>query len=380
MINSSQSQQKTKALTGAQAAVEAMRQIDPGVVAAYPITPQTPIMEDFSKLVANGKVNTELIRVESEHSAMSSVIGAQAAGVRAMTASSSAGLALMFEMLGVASGLRLPIVMHVANRALSSPINIHCDHSDTMGVREQGWIQLYAENPQEVYDLTFLALNLAEDLKVQLPALIAQDGFIISHAVEKVNILNNSVAEKLIGKYHAETNLLNHKKSETVGSLALPNFQMEIKQLQMEATENVLDIYPQMEAKVEKATGKSYPMVEKYSLKNANIALVALGSSTGTIRHTLKENPETAQSVGLLKIRLFRPFPYQKVGELLEQVEKVIVLDRTPTYGSGAPLYLDVKNSLYTFENKPEVESVIYGIGGRDFSSEDVLNIINEIK
>ena len=370
------------ALTGAQAATEALRQINPAVVAAYPITPQTPIIEGFARMVAAGLVETEFIRVESEHSALSAVVGAQAAGVRAMTASSSAGLALMFEILGVASGLRLPIVMLIANRALSSPINIHCDHSDTMGVREQGWLQIYAENPQEVYDHTLLALKLAEHPEIQLPIMVCQDGFITSHAVERVATLADETVQQFIGPYQPQINLLNSQRPETIGPLALPDYQMEIKELQMGAAARALEIYPQTAKELETITGRECPAIETSNLDKADVAIVTLGSTAGTVKHTI-ENLKSQNSnvkTGLLKIRLFRPFPYEEVRKALQYCQQVLVLDRTPTYGAGAPLYLDVKNALYGLENPPAVESIIFGLGGRDFGPGDVEAIISSQK
>ena len=371
MKTNNPSKTQVLALTGAQATTEAMRQVNPAVVAAYPITPQTPIIEGFAGMVADGLVATELIRVESEHSALSAVVGAQASGVRAMTASSSAGLALMFEVLGVASGLRLPIVMSIANRALSSPINIHCDHSDTMGVREQGWLQIYSENPQEVYDHTLLALKLAEHPEVQLPIMVCQDGFITSHATERVATLADETVQQFIGPYQPQTNLLDNKKPETLGPLALPNSQMEIKELQMGAANRALGVYPQVAKELETITKRGYPAIEAFNLDKAGVAIVTLGSTAGTVKHTIGKS-----KVGLLKIRLFRPFPYKKVKEALGHYQKVIVLDRTPTYGAGAPLYLDVKSALYGLENPPVVESIIFGLGGRDFGPEDIESLL----
>lgn len=366
------------ALTGAQAVVEAMRQINPAVVAAYPITPQTPIIEGFAKLVADGKVATEFIPVESEHSALSAVIGAQAAGVRAMTASSSAGLALMFEILGVASGLRLPIVMPIANRALSSPINIHGDHSDSMGVREQGWLQIYSENPQEVYDNTLIALRLAEHADVQLPVMVCQDGFITSHSVEAVTLLADDVVKRFIGEYQPQVNLLDHDNPTTIGPLALPNSLMEIKELQMQAAQKALEIFPEVTREFAELTGREYRAVEGEGLDGAEIVLVALGSTAGTIRHTIRQlkTQSSKLKVGLLKIRLFRPFPYDDVRNQLKSCRRVIVLDRTPAYGAGAPLFLDVKNALYGVSQPPAIESIIYGLGGRDFGPEDIRQIL----
>lgn len=378
MVTTEKPKQMIRALTGAQAVVEAMRQINPAVVAAYPITPQTPIIEGFAKLVADGKVGTEFIPVESEHSALSAVVGAQAAGVRAMTASSSAGLALMFEILGVASGLRLPVVMPIANRALSSPINIHGDHSDSMGVREQGWLQIYSENSQEVYDHVLIALRLAEHPEVQLPIMVCQDGFITSHSVEAVSTLSDQTVVDFIGEYQPQINLLDREHPATIGSLALPNSLMEIKELQMQAAQRALEVFPKVTEEFAKSSGRKYMAIEGEELDGAEIVLTALGSTAGTIRHTIRKFKSQKLNVktGLLKIRLFRPFPYDEVKKQLRGCRRVIVLDRTPAYGAGAPLFLDVKNALYGITKPPAIESIIYGLGGQDFGPEDVKGIL----
>ncbi len=368
------SKQNTLPLTGGQAAAEAMRQINPGVVAVYPITPQTPIIEQFAQFCADGEVETEVINVESEHSAISATLGAQAAGVRAMTATASQGLALMHEILHIASGMRMPLVMNVAARALSAPINIHCDHSDVMNARDTGWIQIFSESPQEVYDHNLLALKLAENPTVQLPAMVIQDGFITSHCVEPVKPLKDTHVSQFIGAYKHPQKLLNFSSPKTLGPVALPNWQMDIKEGQMNAMGKAAESYLQTAEQLSELTGRWYPPAEGFQIEDADTVLVALGSTNGTIRHALSSQKN--KNVGLLKIRLFRPFPYEDVKTMLSKKERIIVLDKTPTFGTAPPLYAEIRNALYEVENQPHVESIIYGLGGRDFDADDVEEIL----
>jgi pyruvate ferredoxin oxidoreductase alpha subunit len=354
----------TKPLSGAYAVSEAMRQIDPDVVAAYPITPQTPIVERFSQFVADGKVKTEFVPVESEHSAMSAVVGASAAGARAMTATSSVGLALMFEVVNAASGMRLPIVMPVVNRALSSPINIHCDHSDTMACRDAGWIQLYSENPQEAYEHTILAIRLAEHKDIQLPVMIAQDGFITSHAVENVSLLKDKVVRKFIGKRKPIHSLLLSKKPVTFGALELPDYFFETKRQQQYAMEMALKHYDNIAKELSELTGNNYPMFEQYRLGDAEAALIALNSSAGTIKKVVDEMRKEGKKVGLLKIRLFRPFNYSQVSTLLRKIPNIGVLDRSYSFGANPPVYSEILSALPS--SKSNVFSFVYGLGGRE--------------
>jgi pyruvate ferredoxin oxidoreductase alpha subunit len=364
----------TKPITGGQAAAEAMRQINPGVVAVYPITPQTPIIEQFAKFCADGEVDTEIVNVESEHSALSTAIGGQAAGVRAMTATASQGLALMHEILHIASGMRMPIVMNVVSRALSSPINIHCDHSDVMNARDAGWIQIFSENPQEVYDHNLLAIKLAEHPDVLLPAMVIQDGFITSHCVERVEVLLDENVQRFTGTYEHPIKLLTYSDPITLGPTALPNWQMDIKEQQMNAMGKAAEHYLQVTEKLSELTGRYYSPTESYNLEQASTVLVALGSTTGTIRTLLKAMNDPA--IGLLKIRLFRPFPYEEVKDKLGKSERIIVLDKTPVFGAAPPLLTEIKNAVYDLDKRPKVESIIYGLGGRDIDTEDIQQML----
>jgi pyruvate ferredoxin oxidoreductase alpha subunit len=362
-----------KVLTGAQAASIAMKQINPDVVAAFPITPQTDIMMNFSKYVANGQVSTEFVLVESEHSAMSAVVGASAGGVRAMTATSSAGLALMFEVLGVASGSRLPIVMNVVNRALSAPINIHCDHSDSMDCRDIGWIQLYSENAQEVYDNTLIGLKLAE--KVKLPVMIMQDGFINSHCLQNVNTLKKDIVKKFIGVYKPVNSLLDLKNPVTIGPLQLTDYYFETKRQQSEAIMKSSEEFENICKSFEKISRQGYYKVEEYKIKNADYVIVALNSISGTVKDVVDELRKQGKKVGFLKIRLFRPFPYKEVLNALKNCKTITVLDRSESFGAKPPLASEIKNSV----SDKKINSIIYGLGGRELLEEDIKIIFKKM-
>lgn len=369
----------TKVLTGALAAAEAMRQIEPDVVPVYPITPQTPIAESFAKFIADGKVKTEMIRAESEHSVMSASAGASAAGARVMTASSSAGLALMWEVLGVVSGMRLPVVMNIANRALSSPINIHCDHSDSMGARDQSWIQIYSETAQEVYENTILAVRLAEEKEVLLPVMVMQDGFIVSHGAEKVQVLPDKKVKSFVGAYVPQDSLLNIKTPVTYGPLALPDYFFEFKRQQVEAMKNALKKYLEIGGELSKITGNKYPYIENYFLDDAEAAIITLSSTCGTVKGVVDKLRGEGKKVGLLKIRLFRPFPYEEIREALRNAKSAAVLDRSLSFGAKAALFSEIKNSICDLDKKPLLQSYIFGLGGRDITSLEIEAVFKEL-
>ncbi|WP_448516495.1 pyruvate synthase subunit PorA [Pseudothermotoga sp.] len=360
------------AITGAEAAAYAMKQIEPDVVAAYPITPQTPIVEYFAKYVADGEVRTEMIPVESEHSAMSAVVGAAAAGARAMTATSAQGLALMSEIVYIASSLRLPIVMGLVNRALSAPINIHCDHSDAMMVRDSGWIQLFCEDVQEVYDLTILAVRLAEHEDVRLPVMVNQDGFILSHGVEPVEVLPDDVVKKFVGELKPIYPLLDTDHPVTYGALDLYDYYFEHKRQQIEAMKHAYRVFPQIAEEFYKISGRKYDYVEPYRMEDAEYVMVALGSSNGTIKDVVDELRSQGKKVGLLKIWMFRPFPKAEIQRYLTARKAVLVLDRAASFGAEAPLYEAVKSALYEVAVRPLMGSFVYGLGGRDLKPEHV--------
>jgi len=368
---------KEKALTGNAAAAEAMRQINPDVVPAFPITPQTAIMQSFATYVANGVVDTEMIRVESEHSAMSCAVGASAAGARVMTATASAGLALMWEIVGVASGLRLPIVMEVVNRALSAPINIHCDHSDAMGARDLGWIQIYSESAQEVYENTLLAMRLAE--KSLLPVMVCQDGFITSHGVENVNIYDDAEVKKFIGEHKYPYSLLNVKKPVTHGPLQLQDYYFETRSQQVPAMEESVKEYAKIGKELGKITGSKYPLFEKIDMDDADAVIVTMSSTAGTTKTAIERLRKNGKKVGLLKLRMFRPFPYKEVAEALKDIKEIAVLDRSLSFGANPPLFSEVKNALFDVKYDGNLHSCVFGLGGRNIFIEEIEETFNKL-
>ncbi|GAB6099705.1 2-ketoisovalerate ferredoxin oxidoreductase subunit alpha [Halanaerocella petrolearia] len=372
---------KKVALTGNEIVAQAMRQINPDAVCAYPITPQTAIVQIFSQFVADGKVDTEYVTVESEHSAMSATVGASAAGGRAMTATAANGLALMWEVLYIASGTRLPIVMPVVNRALSGPINIHCDHSDAMGARDSGWIQLFAENAQEAYDNAIQAVRIAEKEDVMLPAMVNMDGFIISHAVEDVELLADEDVQNFVGEYDPEHTLLDSDNPITVGPLDLQDFYYEHKMQQVAATRNVKDAVLEIAEEYKELTGREYSLFEEYKLDDAEVAVVALGSTTGTAKAAVNNLREQGVKAGLLKIRLFRPFPAEEIAEALNHLKAVAVMDRAETFSTtGGPAFADVRAALYDVNADVEAVNYIYGLGGRDIKVKKVEDVYNDLQ
>jgi pyruvate ferredoxin oxidoreductase alpha subunit len=366
------------ARTGNEAMAEAMRQINPDVVAAYPITPATEIVQIFASYVADGLVDTEFVPVESEHSAMSACIGSAAAGGRTMTGTSSQGLALMAEMLYIAAGLRLPIVLADVNRALSSPINIHCDHSDTMMVKEAGWIQIFSENAQEAYDNMVMAVKIAE--KALTPVIVTTDGFIISHGMERIEILNDKDVKDFVGQYKPENYLLNFDRPITVGALDFTDYYFEHKRQQVEALKDsknhILDVSKEFNSKF----GKQYGLFEKYHLDDAEFAIVAMGSTAGTAKVVVDELRSKGVKAGLLKPRVFRPFPKEEMAEALKHLKTIAVMDRSDSMnGQEGPLCLEVKAALYDGKINKTVLNYIYGLGGREIKLDDILHIYNEL-
>ena len=367
---------KVKALTGTGAGAEAMRQINPDVVPAYPITPQTAIMQKFSTFVADGIVDTELIRVESEHSAMSCAVGASAAGARVMTATASAGLALMWEIVGVASGLRLPIIMAVVNRALSAPINIHCDHSDAMGARDLGWIQIYSESAQEVYENMLIATRLAE--KKLLPVMVCQDGFITSHGVENVEIFDDDKIKNFVGEHKYPHALLDIKKPVTHGPLQLQDYYFETRSQQIPVMEESIKDYLKIGEELSKITGREYKLFDKYNMDDADVVIVTMNSTAGTTKTAIDRLRSEDKKVGLLKLRLFRPFPYKEVAEALKDVKQIVVLDRSVSFGANPPLLGEVKNALFDVKYEGLLHSGVFGLGGRNIFIEDIEDLFNK--
>jgi pyruvate ferredoxin oxidoreductase alpha subunit len=367
-------------LTGDQAAAEAMRQINPDVVAAYPITPQTEIVMTYSQFAADGLVDTEMIPVESEHSAMSACVGASAAGARAMTATSANGLALMWEVVYIAASTRLPIVMPVANRALSGPINIHCDHSDTMGVRDSGWIQIYCENAQEVYESIIMAVRIAEHPKILLPVMVCQDGFITSHAVEGIKKFEDKAVSDFVGRYNASFPLLDIKKPVTYGPLDLQDYYFEHKRQQSEAVGQAKAIIPQVVEEFAKLSGKKYAFIEEYKMEGAEVAILALSSTCGTTKVVVDELRDKGVKAGLVKLRFFRPFPAEEIIAALSGVKAVAVLDRSESFSNhGGPVFNEVRSALYQASSQPLIVNYIYGLGGRDINTDQIGSIYGDL-
>jgi pyruvate ferredoxin oxidoreductase alpha subunit len=360
---------------------EAMRQINPDVVAAYPVTPATEIVQIFSQFVADGLVDTEFVAVESEHSAMSACIGAAAAGARAMTGTSSQGLALMYEMLYIAAGLRLPIVMPEVNRALSSPINIHCDHSDTMGARDSGWIQIFSENSQEAYDNVIQAVRICEEPRVRLPALITADGFIISHGLEVVDLIPDEEVKSFIGEYKAERSLLDIEHPYTLGALDLQDFYFEHKRQEAEAMSNSPEVIRAVGEEFGRRFGRKYGLIEKYKLEDAEIGIVVLGSTAGTSRIVIDDLRKKGIKAGMLKIRVFRPFPHKEIAKNLSSLKAVAVMDRVDgVAGFGSPTFNEVRAALYDLPERPPVVNYIYGLGGREISLEEITSVYKDLE
>ncbi|NWF52841.1 MAG: pyruvate ferredoxin oxidoreductase [Nitrospirae bacterium] len=367
------------AVSGNEAVAEALRQINPDVCAAYPITPQTELMQRFSSFVSDGKVDTELILVESEHSAMSACIGASAAGGRVATATSSQGLALMWEMLYIAAGLRLPIIMPVVNRALSAPLNIHCDHTDAMGARDSGWIQLWSENAQEAYDNTIQAFRIAEHMDIRLPVIICMDGFIIGHSIQRIEYLEDSEVKNFVGEYKALNPILDIDNPKSYGPLILPDLFHEYKRAQHEVTTNVKRVVLEVAEEFEKISGRKYGFFDAYRLEDAEIAIVILNSAAGTSKDVIDEFRDRGIKAGLLKPRLFRPFPYEEVADALKHLRAICVLDRSDSFGGYGPLFLEVSSALCQLESRPKIINKIYGLGGRDYLPQHAEQVLEEL-
>jgi pyruvate ferredoxin oxidoreductase alpha subunit len=379
MIKTVYSKGKLVAKTGNEVMAEAMRQIEPDVVAAYPITPATEIMQIFSQFAADGIVKSEYVAVESEHSAMSATIAASAAGARAMTGTSSQGLCLMWEMLYIASGLRLPIVMAEVNRAISAPLNIHGDQSDTMGARDSGWIQIYSENSQEAYDNMIQATRIAE--KANLPTLVTTDGFIISHCMEVVETYPDTDVKEFVGEYKPARYLLDTKKPYTLGSIDLQDYYFEHRFQLAQAMRDSKSIILEVAKDFEKIFGRKYDLYEKFMLDDAEIAIVVIGSTAGTVKVVVQELREKGIKVGLLKIRVYRPFPAEQIVKDLAHVKAVAVMDRADSCsGAYAPLYSDVVASLYAAGVvNPKVVNYVYGLGGREINTEHIAGVYDTL-
>jgi len=384
--------QETMALNGDEAIAFAAKQCDVDVVAAYPITPQTIIVEKFSEYVANGEVQTEFVCTESEHSAMAACLAASATGARTFTASASAGLALMHEMLFVTSGSRAPVVMAVANRALSSPLNIHGDHSDSIAERDSGWIQIYVENAQEAYDSIVQAFKIAEDVGVSLPIIVGLDGFTISHTLEKVDVLSEETIKQFVGERQLPTvdtqvgkNVpfkLDPQNPMTMGPNALQNYYFEFKRQQEEGMRNALKKIQEVNNEYAKISGRSYGngLIDAYQLDDAEIAIVCIGSTAGTLKVIVDQLRQEGIKAGVLRLRTFRPLPVEELRNALRNVKAIAVMDKSMTPGGlGGAVFSEIRNALYDLKEHPTVISYIFGLGGRDTSPRELRKIFDEL-
>ena len=372
---------KRERLSGNEAVAIALRQINPDVFPAFPITPSTEIPQYFASFVANGQVDTEFITVESEHSSMSATIGASAAGARALTATSSCGLAYMWEELYIAASNRLPLALALVNRALSGPININCDHSDSMGARDAGWIQIYAENNQEAYDNMVQAFRISEHKDVRLPIMICQDGFITSHAVENIELLDDNEVKNFVGEYEPENYLLNPKQAMAVGPYAITDYYMEAKRNQAEGMKNAVAVVKDVAKEFAKVSGREYGLFEEYCMEDAERAVVIIGSAAGTTKDAIDALRAKGEKVGLIKIRLYRPFPADELAKSLKNVKAVAIMDRAEGYSNhGGPLGADVMSALYRAHSQALAVNYIYGLGGRDVRVEDMENVFDALK
>ncbi len=369
-----------KTLNGNQTIAEAVRQIDPDVMAAYPITPSTAIVETIAQFKADGLISGEYVCPESEHSAMSVCIGAASAGGRVMTATASQGLALMWEMLYIAAGLRLPIVASIVNRALAAPISIHGDHSDTMGARDAGWIQIYSENCQEAYDNFIQAFRIGENLDVRTPVMVGLDGFIISHSMEVVKTEDDAAVKKFVGEYQSVYPLLDTSKTFTVGPIDFTDYYFEHKRNQMEGIENAPKVILDVGKEFGETFGREYGFFEEYRMDDAEICIIVMSSAAGTCKDAVDELRDAGINIGLLKPRVFRPFPHHEIAEALRGKKAVAVLDRCASPGAfGAPLFTEVRSALYDLEDRPKIVNYVYGLGGRDIQIEHFKDVAKKL-
>lgn len=368
-------------MSGNEAVAYAIRQINPDVMPAFPITPSTEIPQMVSTYIANGEMDTEFIPVESEHSSMSATIGAEAAGARSLTATSSAGLALMWEELLLAASNRMPCALALVNRTLSGPININCDHTDGMGARDTGWIQIYAENNQEAYDNFIQAYPIAENEKVHLPIMICQDGFITSHAVENIELLEDEIVKDFVGEYEPEEYLLNPGKPIAVGPYSVSNYAMEARKNQEIALENAKDVILEVAKEFEKVSGRNYGLFEEYRTEDADYIMLIIGSAAGTAKQAVDDLRDQGKKVGVIKLRVFRPFPAKELAMALKNCKAVAIMDRCESYnGNGGPLGSEVTAGLFRYKVMIEAVNYIYGLAGRDFTVTDVYHVFDELE
>jgi pyruvate ferredoxin oxidoreductase alpha subunit len=367
-------------MSGNEAIATAMRQINPDVFAMFPITPSTEIPQYFAQYVADGKVDTEFICVESEHSSLSACLGAEAAGARAVTATSSAGLSYMNEVLYVAASLRLPVVLAVACRALTGPININHDYSDSMAERDSGFIQLYGENNQEVYDNYLMAHRIAEHPDVRLPLMICEDGFITSHALENIELEEDDKVKAFVGEYHPENYLLKKENPLAVGPYGVSGYYMEARVAQAYAMKNAKKVILDVAKDFEKTFGRSYGFFEEYKMDDAEIAMVIMGSSAGTAKACVDELRREGVKAGLIKVRVFRPFPGEELSKALSNCKAVAVMDKSEGFSAcGGPLFAEVSGACINMDKRPKMVDIVYGLGGRDFTVDAARSVYDRL-
>jgi pyruvate ferredoxin oxidoreductase alpha subunit len=365
------------AKTGNEALAYAMKQINPDVVAAYPITPSTEIVQIFAQYVSDGKVDSEFVAVESEHSAMSACIGSAASGCRTMTATASQGLALMHEMLFIAGGLRLPIVVPIASRSLSSPLNIHGDHSDSLASRDSGWMQFFCESVQEGYDTLIQCVKIAE--RASLPAICAVDGFILSHCMERIETLEDKLVREFLGPYKPNWNLLDYKKPILVGPATMQDYYFEFKRSQIEGMNQALPVIEAVQEEFKQQFGRCYGVIEEYRTEDAEAVVLLMGSACGTMREAVDTMRNQGKKVGMVKLRVFRPLPHKLLKETLAKFKTVAVMDRADAVNSyGGPLYTEATSLLYDLPQRPRALSYVYGLGGKEFTPLDAAGVLEQ--
>ncbi|MCR5654490.1 MAG: pyruvate ferredoxin oxidoreductase [Lachnospiraceae bacterium] len=367
-------------MSGNEAVAYAIKQVNPDVMPAFPITPSTEIPQLVSNYIANNEMDTEFIPVESEHSSMSATIGAEAAGARSLTATSSCGLALMWEELLLAASNRMPCVLTLVNRTLSGPININCDHSDAMGARDTGWIQIFAESNQEAYDNFIQAYPIAEDKRVHLPVMICQDGFITSHAVQNIVLNEDEEVQDFVGEYHPEEFLLNDGNPIAIGPYSISSYAMEARKAQEMAMENSKEVIIEVARRYKEKFGRGFELFEEYKTEDADYIMVIMGSAAGTAKQAVDDLREKGMKVGVLKLRVFRPFPAEELAEALKNAKGIAIMERTESYnGHGGPLCSELRAALYEHKVYTEAVCYTYGLAGRDFTVEHVYDIFNEV-
>ncbi|MBM3247903.1 MAG: pyruvate ferredoxin oxidoreductase [Candidatus Omnitrophica bacterium] len=368
-----------KFVEGSYAVAEAVKLCRPGVISAYPITPQTHIVEGLAQFVADGELKAEFVNVESEHSAASAVLGAVATGVRAFTSSSSQGLLLMAEVIFNIAGMRLPLVLACANRAVSAPINIWNDQQDVMTIRDSGWILLFAENIQEVIDLHIQAYRISEDHSIMLPVMVNLDGYILTHGLEVADMPTQEQVDKFLPAYKPLYKL-DVNDPMTLGSLAMPEHYMETRIAIQKTHETALELIPKVSSDFKKAFGRECGgLVEAYKIEDAKQVIVAMGSVVGTIKETVDDLRSQGKKVGVLKLITYRPFPKQAILDALKNIPEIAVVDKSISLGSNGPLYTDLTSAFIGQTKVPKISGFVLGLGGRDITKDSIKQVFDKL-